>query len=498
MLGVGVFSSPNMVQAAHLGEQNYDYLWTATNIYEGETIDYNLDDLTPTTQYVFELQQVSTEDGSTLLQVLQSKIVIGTATTALIFTDITIPGANWSETNQFAAMRVVDNFGRVLGHHVIAPAPFFLWTTSGGTSDEDFKTAINRIPYVPLYNSAGFQHTRFTTLQVASSVGDYALLHYRISDANPIDENIEIRNVEAGGLLATYDLLDLANYQQHEDLFPLTPSTQNRNSFVVLSTNGIRPPFIDVGQETYAFVTQDNPHLLTAPLGIYNYARETLPGVLLEYGESVWVVTSGNPLISEWALTVRETVKETFDQTATLDTKTSAVWDGYDVTTLIDDIEGALIIPAIYEASFDNIYAAGVANPNVFVIWTAEATTLDWWPTPADINFTLTERYTILADLPWEVELTNLISDRAASTGFDRNVIVMGIMLFIILFILFLARGFGVANRGLAIWAFLIVTGITLIRGYLDLWAAIPLAFVMLFVFVFTIRSSPSEMGEIE
>jgi hypothetical protein len=395
-------------------------------------------------------------------------------------------------------MRVVDNFGRVLGHHVIAPAPYFLWTTSGGTTDEDFKTAINRIPYVPLYNSAGFQHVSFTTVQVASSVGDYALLHYRISDDDPIDENIEVRNVEAGGLLATYDLLDLANYQQHEDLFPLTPSTQNRNSFVVLSTDGIRPPFIDPEQEAYAFVTQDNPHLLTAPLGIYNYARETLPGVLLEYGESVWVVTSGNSLISEWSMTVRENVKEGFDQTVILNTKTSAVWDGYDVTTLEDDNEGSLTIPGVYEASFENIYAAGVASPGVSVIWNAEATTLDWYSTPGDFDFQVFEIYIILADLPWEVELTNLISDRAASTGWDRNVLVMGIMLFLILFILFLARGFGVANRGLAIWAFLIVTGITLIRGYLDLWAGIPLAFVMLFVFVFTIRGSRSEMGETE
>lgn len=326
-LAVDPTPTPTPTPAA-VGPQVYTWTYSTTNLYTSYSLIYLFHDLDTAQQYTFSIFQ--TDNNGTSVKTITTRI-IGPGSTEGSFV---IEPFEWPEVA--TPLKVVDNFGQVLGKHYLALKPLASWTAGSGTTSEEFMVGIGDTPYVPL-GITGYHHPVTNPAAILTRNGEFTLLHYRADCSTyptPLGEYINLYAFPLHVLVGTFSIDELIEYN-HQDLDIFT-AAQECDNFIVLTTGGKRPNFISEVEDISAFSGSfDDPHNFTADFGIYDYIRFDDSDVKVSNGESVWIV-SKTADDNEWTATVvKAAIKDGRYQTVRLRQATKAVREGYPNETLL-------------------------------------------------------------------------------------------------------------------------------------------------------------------
>lgn len=382
---VAVFASGNNdVRAAHGVPEMYFSEYSATNFYSFDGIlSYHFSDLQAGTEYSWLLQGVNS-DGS-----------VGQAFTWKPHTGSTSVTVTWegSEgdldtidgTLYAGALRVIDNFGRVVGKHYTLPGCNLIlsvackntgidWIVNGtavNLETQRFGIGDHRFPLQPL-NSDNYFHPTETHSIVTTTFGDVTYLHYRLFGA-ALNDQIRLYDMAAGTLAYTFQVSDLIDYQVDDRNSVLTPQ-YTEDSFVVLNTSGGVLPYIYKRENDTAFENAgslDNPHETILFHGAYDYTLTNNLGTWIADGESVALVTEGGAV--EWDVNVGQSnVAEAGFVSVELETASQRIYtSGYIDHLLSDSVEGVIDTAnyAFQTRRHSAYQVSGVAAEDVETVW---------------------------------------------------------------------------------------------------------------------------------
>lgn len=279
-----IIPSVSPVNAQALGS---DYVWNyeATNIYDDQALHYEFTDLEDTVNYIFTLESLSYDNVTTGVIATCTPIRDLTLDTGTLFAYLTNTGSsdycNAPQNYSFGPFRVTDQFGQVLGTHFVAPAPFQPdWETTG--YNNAFEKQVVGKSQIPPQDANGLASDPLMLRSVVNRLDTrnaWTLLHYRvdITDyiASDVDRFILVYDMN-GDFHYTYSLQDFVAYNRREiGGSPISLSSEDYQSFIVLNTLGNDLPFINKAQNTFAFSASsfDNPMESTLPIGVYEYFR---------------------------------------------------------------------------------------------------------------------------------------------------------------------------------------------------------------------------------
>lgn len=396
LFGVLLISQKDTVYAAHV-PQDYDTSWTRTNLYDIEFLSFQFTNLTINTEYVFTLQALDIETG--LPSINLDTVIVGPHAFTSDFAVFNYFEGSWPIGSHFP-VQLVDNFGQIVSKHFITPFYHDNWIASGTVLVDD-KQAIGGSVYHPV-NGFGYQHEpsldttpvqgfalnpTYTTeggfslkqdyplLSIVNHVGDYVMLHYQTED--PLvsgTDKIQIRNIADNTLLAEFVLGELECYSQYD---PLAFWSTNTITYLPLTTDGIQPLWINEGFLNGCFTSAStDPSTLIVPPGAYSYGRVTTLDVLIDEGESVWIVTD-DPANLEWSVDVRvDPVRDGREQRLDRRQHTENIHDGFPVQNISDDGVGLIDATNYDYAPFrTGVYTPNFLNPTT-VTWDLQATDL--------------------------------------------------------------------------------------------------------------------------
>ena len=321
---------------------DYDYTYSFTNIYWDDEIDYDFTNLSATSTYTWTVQALSS-DGSvrrtikvdTAVEVVTAHFVIGGVTVGPI--------------------RVIDNFGKILGYHYIVPGPlnsdFY-----DDCLDRDFGDRIVAVIYLHQFTdvacSESTQYHQQSIADTSVTYGGYLLLHYAMDTLAEEDTVIVIHDLGAttDTPIATISLYDAECYL--DDI---------GSNYFPLATAGSLP-FVDHDAFDSCWVNGDNPTTLVLPVGAYEYAKiydnDTTPDSYA--GESTFIVTA-SPNTGAWGdtlshstsyLSLYSDVAENSQQLVDAFVYDSAVWAGYSNITVSDSDMGEDVETIDYSAAY--------------------------------------------------------------------------------------------------------------------------------------------------
>lgn len=459
----------------HAAPQDYGWAYDTTNVYTNYGLFYEFDTLDSATQYTFTAQW--TDDNGNVRDEIASTI-IGPGVTTGTFA---VPFTNWPDL--YGPVRVVDQFGQVLGHHFVAPEVGDEWDNSG-TNTQLEKQVIGDGVYESL-NAAGYHHDP-DSFAFFTQVGNYVLLHYRLATEPPTDRFLSIYDIQTHSELLTFDLDEFYAYNEGgaENI------DFSRLSFVVLNTAGTVLPFIDQTQDQLSFLSSyDNPHTATVPAGVYEYARYTGSGTLQSFGESVWLVSSAPA--NEYTISLRyPSIEENGDQCAFLSQATSAVWDDYPDQTLSDSSVGDISTTDFeYAASRKECWDGGVvADSPATVTWSWQAFSLIESIDPADFAISVSSTYEIVAaaDVDAIVTIGNGLKAFGLDSVIGNTLAMIGAMLLVMFF---------TKNVLVSIITFLAVGGAFILLGFASDLTKILFAGSALLVIVLFLKRRNSATG---
>ncbi len=402
LFGVFLTVQKDTVFAVHV-PQHYDTTWTRTNLYDLEFLSFEFTNLDVTQQYVFTLQALDINTGFPSINL--DSVILGPGVTTE-FAVFNYFEGSWPVGSHFP-VQLIDNFGQVVSKHFITPFYHDDWITNGAVLTDD-KQALGGAVYHP-FNPSSYQHeaslevgqsegfgltptyttaggfglkTDYPRLSIVTNVGEFGILHYQTED--PLvsgTDKIQIRNISTGVLLAEFILSELECYSQ---VNPLGFWSTNTYTLLPLTTDGIQPGWVDPGYLSSCFVNSTDPSTLTVAPGAYSYGRVTSGDVLIDEGESVWLVTT-DPNRQEWQITPRvETLREGREQRLDRRQITQAIHDAFPLQEITDDtpvtIDSTNYTFATFRSSF--YIPTPFTNP-VTVTWEFEATDLLFGQAPS-------------------------------------------------------------------------------------------------------------------
>jgi hypothetical protein len=408
-LGVAFFAAPNFVSAQTPTPvpqpHTYEYRYIGTNLYTNTALIYAFDDLDSTVTYEFTVQEL--DSNASVISTI-STMIIGPGVTAQ--GAILVPFNQWPNNNEFTApIRVVDNFGQILAHHFVAPTPHADWTSTSGINDEFDKVAFGRVPYspvIPNYHHDNADHTKSLT-----RYGDYELLHYRLdSTAGPTTDLVRLWDIESGTFIADFSLQEMVDYNDYNSLaFGISITPLAFTNFVIVSTDGNRPPFVNPEAEIYAFTGGGrNPHTYSLDRGVYEYNKIDSGGSLIVVGESVWIVANQGDF--EWSFTVDSlTIRPEKRQILTLRQRTQDVHEDYPVWLVSAPLAAGTVLDDVVEFQSSRRIAFEVSDiPGLYVVaWVIQAQSMTHIPSIVR-SFTFQTVYEV--------------TDPAARPGFGENI----------------------------------------------------------------------------
>lgn len=422
---------------------NYDVEYSVTNFYttNGGVI-YHFTNLDPATQYVWLLQGI--DENAIGFQALGMKQFSGGATATITWQWGLGDFDRGDGTAYTGAARVVDSFGNEVGRHYLysgcgstagQACVIYDWPAAGGVNAQDHRIGIGLRFHQLARNTDGWFHPYKDASAVLTKQGETTILHYRFDPAIiPTTDEYRIYELATGDLMYTFALQDLYEYNDDDRRSILGVSTQAK-SFVVLSTNGVLPAFINHAENATAWGNGDNPHTAYFDVGAYDYERTNAAGANVDDGESVFLVGVAN---TEWNIrNSQDNIGESQIMRLELETYSEGIWSsGYLDHELDDSLMGNLDSAdyAYQLRRSDTFTVFGVSTDDVVVTW--------------GIFPTLTNMTTaILAERRFEVDFTYAISnfispqDRIESTlnglgmdtplgrGIALLVVMLGVML---------------------------------------------------------------------
>lgn len=395
---------------------NYDWTTSAINFYTDNTILYEFSGLDTTAAYSWFVE--TTDDYGAVIERIGTHTSVGSAIHTW-FHGNSINDSRWP-ANYTGPMRVVDNYGNVLGRHYITPPPGADWETSDGDTDQGLKQSPGNTehggacaapPYWAL-NPDGYHHSyNPCSVQVHKSwPSSYFLLHFRLDVAEYGDGDlITFSPVGDTSQEVAFNLDSIIDYN-HDSDWPGGMSEVNTQSFVVVNTGDRELPFIDYTKSENAFDPEDDlvldrdPHKASFnPLaaftafdfGSYSCQRLTSGFIWQSDCESVILISKQIPLTRnegrEWDIRPGASViGEGGTQLVHLTQHTVEIWDGYNGAWFVGDCDD-LDCPSV--DYFDStVYAFALSRQLDFVVDTLPVDTesedhrLVWQVTPISIN----------------------------------------------------------------------------------------------------------------
>lgn len=349
---VAVFFGANTVGVSAAAAGDYHAEFSSTNLYGGDNLlIYHFTGLDPDSDYVWLLQGVSISGGPNEALGLRFLDGDGATTTHTITFDYQ-DFNNQNGTIFSGPAQVIDNFGNVVGKHYIlgmcADDSYEHcgeqeWSNPGGENGVDNRVLVRKPEYGQMIqNVDGWFHEYDNSAFVTVGKGDYLILHYLYDPAIvPTDEIYQIYDIATSALLYRFYLDDLYTYNDDVRRVTLGETIQTYN-FVILTTNGVTPDWINHDQNAEAWTLGDNPHSASFEYGVYDYERTTAGGASIDDGESVFIVSKGGR--TEWAIGGKqESIGAGNDIRLVVESKTEAVWtDGYLDHELNDTQEGSM------------------------------------------------------------------------------------------------------------------------------------------------------------
>lgn len=425
----------SVVPVGATAPQDYTWTYSQVNVYSNETLSYSFSGLDSTTTYTWSIQLLS--NAGVVYRTLDSVQFSGVTTATW---DIT----GWP-TDTYGPMRVVDNFGTTLAYHFIAPQPASTWSSDSGATPAVSKTSIG---FGYLYDlqigppEDGRHHPAFRAGASTVKYGNYTLLNYRTEDSiSAAYEWIEISDISTATAVCSMRLSELIDYN--------IPSGESLNyvGYVVLTTNGAKPKWINAPQDAAASWTSCNPHSATLPLGAYDYARlgdDSGPSrdLLLAAGESSLLVTtsldttqdtaSGLTYPREWRMWLQTgDVKKDGQGKVFIAQKTSEILTAYDDQILATNGE-VIQVPITGEISDYKGYsftAKGTPGADtVFWIVTNGASTYG-----SDYPYYMSTSYTVNSETTIDQAIPSYLDRLGANTDWGQTLfyaaVVTGVLL---------------------------------------------------------------------
>lgn len=451
---------------------NYTWEYGATNFYTDDAIlAYQFTGLDSATDYVWQWQGLNF-DGSVAQAIGQPKFFSGGTGVIVQWKgedgDFDYGAANQDREDNTVSLigertwrgpaRVIDNQGNILGTHFMWPgcsdalsnscglgvaAPD--WNVTG-TANNSLTNRFGVGMDFNLHdeNVDGWFHEVDRPGAVTTPVGEWTLLHYRISAAPGFDE-LRFYNLNSSTILLNLELQDFIDYNTDVNNALLTP-WHVTESFIVLNTAGTALRFINQVQEIASFKSPgagDNPFIALFQKGAYDYERTSSIGVNVADGESVWLVTDGG---LEWNVTTgQQIVVELGRLNVELETLTETVWDsGFNDHIVVDSEVGTLDTDDyvyLRRRPF-NFQVGGVETEGAVVTWSI-------LPTMSNMSTaTLSERH-FEATYTYDIDALQL-TDRVEGTliGYGLNTTLgRSLALIIILVVaMVVAASFGAAG----------------------------------------------------
>lgn len=355
MAAVGVVFGGVNSRDAHASPANYDWATSAINFYTDNTILYEFSGLDTTAGYAWFIEL--TDDFGVPFQRIGTHTSVGSAT-ATWFHGNDVNSSQWPQ-NYTGPMRVVDNYGNVLGQHFMAPRPNDDWATSDGVTPDGLKQSPANTehagvcaapPYWAL-NVDGYHHSYnpCSVTVTKSWPSSYFLLHFRLDVADYGDDDvITFSPLGTVDHEVGFNLDHIIDYNTDED-WTGGLSEVNTWSFVVVNTGDRELPFIDYEESESAFDPTDglvfdrDPHKASYnPLaaftafdyGAYSCQRLTSGFIWQSDCESVILVSRHIPLVrnesEEWEVEPQiNPIGSGGTQTVAIRQRTEEIWSGY-------------------------------------------------------------------------------------------------------------------------------------------------------------------------
>lgn len=481
----------------------YDVDKTITNIYTGDDLLYYVSGLDTNTTYTFSLYLTDYETGKEKIRLLDRKQTIGSATLYLIFWNVN-PAIMFPATiaEQTGPLFVEDQYGQVIGRNFVTARPNDDWFDTA-LQDNEYKTGIAGVVYNN-FNDEGLQHDYYLPQTITTEYGDITLLHYQTPQGIESDDYIVISETTSGATsTATFlvNELHLYNFGAGTTPAPDCISQYGRSfaSYVVLNTLGDNYlTYIDHDQESYAFTDSDydNPFTTTILPGVYEYARfDSVTSAVVQYGESVWIVTSVKPdcdsyfialsdydystvtsnCQKEWDVSVIDIVKENRTQVATVTSFNADVWNDYPIQYLLDNDVGVIDVDSYdYQRVRTFKYSVENAIENNYVIYIRLASTMPLNPYyNAYFEFVMISNYYDVVEsvgMGFQEELTDFFDRTAANNPDSLKLIALLGSCLVSAFVLGLLR----VKQPLAYYMIMIgFSGIFLMFAHATLWVNI-------------------------
>jgi len=476
LFSVFFLSESKVVFGAHT-PQHYDYAYNFQNIYDNNVLIYDLTNLDVTQQYTFTLQAIDIDNGFPTANLHSQIIGPGVAVATVAYGQFL---GSWPLGSHFP-MQVVDNFDQILGEHFITPgyAIAGAWDSVGGAVAVDDKQALVGAIYNPR-NAALYQHesdlflvpfpiyvtdsgfhldTQYPKTSIVSKLGDYITLHYqRETPFVETTDKIQIKDIATDAVIAEFVLSELDCFSKFD---PGAVFGENRFAYIVLTTDGIIPSWMDEDRINTCFSASTDPSSLSVPDSAYSYGRVTTVDVLKDEGESVWI-QSVDPAGTEWDLRVTlETVREGSDQRINRIQYTSAAHDGFPVQNITDTGVGAIDSTNYAFARFRSGFYSPDFNSPTIVTWNLQALDLRFGQVVADFPLEISESFRMVGLLAPRSR-TESITD--AFTQFNLDNDLGGLIVLLISTFLAFSLAFALKAPGLLyVLFYLIIVGVLII-----------------------------------
>lgn len=362
----------------------------------------------------------------------------------------------------YEVVDTINNISIMKGYVLEPPSPDF--RTAGGGREASFALAINDVAY---NTGTGFLFDGNNHQQHLVKQGDYFILHYRMPSNSPNNDfRIKIAYENENRIFLEFSMDDIYTFQGGSGI-------DHRNAFIIVSTNGEIPAFVDNRNNiaVASFTKADNPFTAKFEKGVYTMAGYDNQNVKRADGQSPILI--GTNADREWLLTADSlSVRHGYQIRWNVFRETKEISDVYNKHRFIDiprqDDFGELIsrdyrrIVNIRYIVSDEI---GVGE-NGSVYWYIENPN-NWFfgVDTSEFRYVLSSDYVIR--LPHSIE--DSLKDFLAGFGFDNTIGYMIFSVVILVAVSFVLAYYGAGTTVIAVANFGLI-GIFAALGFIPLW----------------------------
>ena len=362
----------------------------------------------------------------------------------------------------YEVVDTINNISIMKGYVLDSPSPDF--RTAGGGRESNFAIAINDVAY---NTGTGFLFDAKNPLQHLVKLGDYFILHYRMPSNSPNNDfRIKIAYENENIIFLEFSMDDIYTFQGGNTI-------DYRNAFIIVSTNGEIPAFVDNRNNiaVASFTRADNPFTARFEKGVYTMAAFDNQNVKRADGQSPILI--GNNALREWLLTTDSpSVRQGYLIRWNVFRETKEISDVFSSHRFIDvprQEDFGELISRDYRRIVNIRYIVsddvGVGE-NGSVYWYIENPN-DWFFGVGSWQFkyVLTSDYSIRLPIP----IQDSLKDFLAAFGLDNTIGYMIFSVIVMVAVSFVLAYYGAGTTIIAVANFGLI-GIFATMGFIPLW----------------------------